>query len=286
MVLALLVLILVLVLVDQRLRSPPWREYPDNSVALVTGGSHGLGKEIVEDLLRRGIRRVLILDRDAPAHLNDQRRFYECDLANAAQVTRCMAQILADLQQEDLVISILINNAGVRFNGPLLETEISSLETGFQVNVFSPLYIAQRVMRQHFENSGTQLYVVTVSLILAALAPANLLVYASSKAALWLAHEALLIEVAAHKNTTRLLLVASGQLDTRMFGDVKPSNQFFAPMISHVDLARRITASVFSGRQGVLYLPFYANFLPAVRCMPYSWQQLARHVSGMDVCIN
>lgn len=271
--------------VDQHFRTPPWSDYPGKAVALVTGGSNGLGKEIVNDLLSRGVWRVLIIDRDAPTELGDHSRFYKCDLGDETQVKQCMARISADLEHEGLFISILINNAGVRSTGPLVETEISSFVHAFQINVFSPLYIAQHVMKKCLEHPGHQLYVVTVSLILATLSPANLLVYASSKAALWLAHEALLVEV-ANNPSIRLLLVAPGQLDTRMFGDVEPSNQFFAPLINHVELARTVTTCVFKGRQGILYLPFYANFLPAVRCLPYSWQKIARRASGMDQCIN
>lgn len=37
----------------------------------------------------------------------------------------------------------------------------------------------------------------------------------------------------------RLLLVTTGQMNTELFKDVKPTKQFIAPVVDHVELAQK-----------------------------------------------
>ncbi len=82
-------------------------------VALVTGGSRGIGQEIAAALHQAGAK-VAVLARDgagaeaAAQRLGDSARGYACDVAQGDQVEAAVAGVERDLGP----IEILVNNAG------------------------------------------------------------------------------------------------------------------------------------------------------------------------------
>ena len=87
-----------------------------NRVAIVTGGSRGIGAMIVEGFLEHGCSRVYITARKAAqcdAAAKELSQFGECisipsDLATQAGVTAFAAEIA----KREPAIDILVNNAG------------------------------------------------------------------------------------------------------------------------------------------------------------------------------
>src|SRR5688572_29695513 len=84
-------------------------------VALVTGGSRGIGKSICERLAADGAR-VAVVARDAARASDvakqlpgDGHKGYACDVADSAAVDALVKQVEADFGSLD----ILVNNAGV-----------------------------------------------------------------------------------------------------------------------------------------------------------------------------
>jgi NAD(P)-dependent dehydrogenase (short-subunit alcohol dehydrogenase family) len=103
-------------------------------VAVVTGGSAGLGLEMARTLARDGFA-VAILGRrnERLRQAADDGRFhpYGCDVADAAAVARVAGRIVADLGRVDL----LVNNAGVIRNGPLTTTSDADIQYQIAVNL-------------------------------------------------------------------------------------------------------------------------------------------------------
>lgn len=269
-----------------------WSKINVNDIALITGGSRGLGLEIVKELiLTKNIGKVIILDLVEPefqftATYEKRLEFIKCDVGNEKTVLTTMYRIINTLNNEGKYISICINNAGIRHNESLLHLPQDRILKIFNVNTMSHIWILRAILNNHILNvhmkkENNRLFIVSVSSILGTLAPKNLSIYSASKAAIIQIHEALTQEV-SYLPLIRLLLVATGQLTTTMFHDVTPPRQFFAPIVNHYDLAKSIVNKIEKGEKGVLCNPLYANFLPLVKCMPIFVQDFCRWISGMD----
>ena len=86
-----------------------------NRTALVTGGTHGIGRAIVERFLTEGAR-VATVAREAPDDLPLEVAFLPFDLADTSGLPELVAAI------ENMVgpLDILVNNAGIWRETPAL----------------------------------------------------------------------------------------------------------------------------------------------------------------------
>src|SRR5690625_959576 len=97
----------------------------ERKVAIVTGGSSGLGKAIAEDFLQQGMK-VVITARNEK-RLNDAQEEMTSisediwaipkDVANKKEIDETVKQVLERWNK----IDILVNNAGVRLETPIEE---------------------------------------------------------------------------------------------------------------------------------------------------------------------
>jgi NAD(P)-dependent dehydrogenase (short-subunit alcohol dehydrogenase family) len=119
-------------------------------IAVVTGAGRGIGKAIAHGLTQAGAR-VAINDIDetsaqtAAQALNT--RAYPADVADPESVQQMIQQIAADFGRLDIVI----NNAGVEYKSPMLETPIAEWQRTLDVNLSAAFYtsqIAGRIMRE------------------------------------------------------------------------------------------------------------------------------------------
>ncbi len=86
----------------------------EGKVAIVTGGSNGIGAAIVARLVAEGAK-VMIADIAPPATLDDYTRFVRTDVGVSSEVEAVVAATLAEWGRLD----VLVNNAGI---GALAET--------------------------------------------------------------------------------------------------------------------------------------------------------------------
>lgn len=263
-----------------------WRGIGSKDIALVTGGAAGLGKEIVQQLLQRGVEKVIVLDKNEVENSDKRVEFLRVDVGNEAELKDALSSILARLSAASRHISICINNAGTRHWESLLNLPEDRIRSIFDVNCLAQIWTLRAVLLHHIERvmeaePGAQIAVVLVSSVLGVLGPRNLLVYSASKAAVTQVHE-LLVQELKHLPSVRLLLVVVGQLATGMFLDVAPSRQFFAPIVSPQKLAEAIVGRINSGETGVVCEPLYTGFLPLVKVMPVVLQDWCRRFSHMD----
>jgi 3-oxoacyl-[acyl-carrier protein] reductase len=124
----------------------------DGSVCLVTGASSGIGAQVARLLTARGAtvaatgRRADLLDALGVAST------HPADFSDPADALR-LADAVLDVHGR---VDVLVNNAGIRVDGPMTEVGLDDLDRSFQVNALSPFVLAGRLAPQMAERrSGT-----------------------------------------------------------------------------------------------------------------------------------
>ncbi|KAI5955229.1 hypothetical protein KGF54_001790 [Candida jiufengensis] len=261
-----------------------WKSLNQSDVALITGGSNGLGLEIAKSLLMRNVT-VFVIDKTPPpekVEKDSNFNYIECDLGDEMDLKVKLSTLIHSLNEENKYISIVINNAGIRDNKSLVNLRFDKVKSLFNVNTIAQVFILQKIVSNHLSyNVNGKLSIVTVSSILGTFAPKNLSVYSATKAAQIMLHESLQQELKQFPKI-RLMLVTTGQMNTELFKDVSAPKQYIAPVVNHVDLAKEITNKIDKGYMGNLSRPFYANFLPGVRTTPLIVQDFCRWFSEID----
>ena len=97
----------------------------DDKVALVTGGSRGIGREIAKGFAQRGARVAIHYNRNLAAARatetslgGDGHIIVQADIAEPASVKRMVEAVVEQMGR----IDILVNNAGIHEERPLAET--------------------------------------------------------------------------------------------------------------------------------------------------------------------
>jgi 3-oxoacyl-[acyl-carrier protein] reductase len=119
-------------------------------VAVVTGGSRGIGHAIAQALARVGSR-VAVLARDvtkareAAAALGDGQRAqgYECDVSDARQVETTVAAVEADFGRIDVVV----NNAGTTRDNLLFRIAEEDWDTVLNTNLKGAFLVTKHAAR-------------------------------------------------------------------------------------------------------------------------------------------
>jgi NAD(P)-dependent dehydrogenase (short-subunit alcohol dehydrogenase family) len=158
-----------------------------NSVVLVTGGSRGIGKALVEGLYARGAAKVYATARDPRTVTNP-------DAVPLALEVTDEASIAAAAEQASDV-TILINNAGIVSGASYLDSPLSEVRRDMEANFYGPLLLT-RAFAPIIERNGGG-HILNVHSALSWFADGG--PYSASKAALW-----------SQSNSLRLLLRPRG----------------------------------------------------------------------------
>jgi gluconate 5-dehydrogenase len=121
-------------------------------VALVTGGSRGLGLQIAEALGEMGARLALTARKQdeldgAVAHLRKlgiEAAAWPCDLGKREQIAPAVDGILAKLGKVD----ILVNNAGATWGAPAEDHPLEAWDKLVNLNLTATFLVSQRVAKK------------------------------------------------------------------------------------------------------------------------------------------
>jgi 3-oxoacyl-[acyl-carrier protein] reductase len=151
-------------------------------VAIVTGASRGVGKELAVYLAKLGYRVVLIARNEAllqqvSRQINEDSgaaTFFCLDVSHSSQVKSCVEQIVHDYGRIDL----LINNAAILKRGTidLADEEIDEL---LSINLNGAIYVAKYVAAQMKKQRNG--YIMNISSLGGKVAASFSGVYAASK---------------------------------------------------------------------------------------------------------
>jgi NAD(P)-dependent dehydrogenase (short-subunit alcohol dehydrogenase family) len=213
----------------------------DGRVALVTGGSRGIGRALAIALARAGARIVLTARSRAACEtvVAEIESFGGDAIAHVGHVDRqedARAAVNAALARWGR-LDTLINNAGTnRDAGPLLESDPNGFDRTFQINLRAPLLWTREAVNAWMGAHGGSIINVAST---AGLRPAPPLgTYAASKAGLI--------------STTRTLARELGPLNVRV-NALAPgviATDFAAPLLSDPLLAEGIASGPALGRVG------------------------------------
>lgn len=129
-------------------------------VAIVTGASRGVGRQVSLDLARRGVKVALVartVDRDAnlPGSLGETARLVEeaggealivqADLSNRADLKRIVDETVACFGGVDILINNAASTVGSVWAKPFLDITFEEWSRDFDVNLHAPFILMQLV---------------------------------------------------------------------------------------------------------------------------------------------
>lgn len=193
-------------------------------VAIVTGGSRGLGKELARELLARRITTVIDA-RDAVAlkAAEEDLRAYGNVVAIPGDVTdKNHAHALVGAARELGRLDLLVNNASTLGAVPLPridELTQQAFRDLYDTNVFAPIHLMQHALPL-MRSSGGPATIVNVTSDAAVEAYAGWGGYGASKAAL--EHVSRIAAAELEGTNVRVLVADPGDMNTQMHRDAIP----------------------------------------------------------------
>jgi len=192
-------------------------------VALVTGGSKGLGHLIVQHLLDGGYRvgaisrtRSDFIDQTLASHPGDF-HWSSVDLGEPD----ALRSYVKDLVKRFGRIDLLVNNAGVLHQELLLTTPHKQVESLIAVNLVAPIILAQACARAMTRTGGGQ--IINISSINAIRGYRGVSVYSAAKAGVDGFSRSLARELGPMN--IRINSVVPGYFDSDMTNDVTDTNR-------------------------------------------------------------
>lgn len=186
-------------------------------VAIVTGGSTGIGKEIALELARRGSTVVIAYIGDEQEAVNVRQQIEElgghseikyCDVTNYVECQALMAFVMEKYDHLD----ILINNAGISHEKSLIKMSPEEFTSVIDVNLTGTFHMTRLAARQMFrQKSGRIINIASTLAFSPILGHAN---YTASKAGVVGLTKAAALELASRGVTVNA--VAPGYIDTGM----------------------------------------------------------------------
>jgi len=177
-------------------------------VALVTGGSRGIGQAVARELAEHG-GRVVIADLVAPeaGAVGD---YVQADITDATEVQRLFEGLLAVHGHLD----ILVNNAGIRRNGPTESMALEDWSAVLDVNL-TAAFLCSAALARHALGRGSGAAIVNIASAAAEVGLPGRAAYCASKAGLVGLTRALAVEWA--DRGIRVNAVGPGFTRTHMY---------------------------------------------------------------------
>ncbi len=187
----------------------------ENKVALVTGGSRGIGRSIALTLAENGAD-VVVASRKLPdleQVAEEIKATGRKGLAIASHVAKAeeSKSLVERVKSEFGRIDILVNNAATNpYMGPLIDAEEWAWDVTMNVNLKGPFLLGQMVARVMMEQGGGNIINIAST---AGFNPSALHIYSVTKAAVIMLTRVMAIEWG--KDNIRVNAIAPGLIKTR-----------------------------------------------------------------------
>jgi 3-oxoacyl-[acyl-carrier protein] reductase len=217
---------------------------------LVTGGSNGIGKAIIERLSADGFL-TLNLDLAEPLHLSLGETWIQADLCD----TEALHALMQTLCQQYKVLRV-VNNAGMIQPNPVEETSIESVRAVARLNLEAPLIITQALLPAMKEAGFGRIVNISSR---AALGKTLRTAYAASKAGLLGMTRTWALELAAHGITVNA--IGPGPIATELFMKGNPADSERTQQILRTIPVQRLGTPEDVAHGAVMFLHDRAGFI-------------------------
>jgi len=206
-------------------------------VALVTGGTSGIGKALVEAFAREGAR-VHFFGRNGEAgrqiedeveqQCGNRPHFHSVDLSHPTQLQEALERLLVAEPELELIV----NNAGVTHDNLLMRMKDSEWHDVFKVNLDPLFYICRAVVRLLMKRRRGK--IINVSSVVGLTGNAGQVNYAATKAGVIGFTKALAKELAGRGICVNC--IAPGFIETPMTAALTPQQR--EAILTQIPLAR------------------------------------------------
>ena len=216
-----------------------------SKIALVTGGSRGLGRDMVINLAKKGLDVVLTYKNDQQAaskvvaeieNIGHKALALPLDVSDYQQYTALFENELASKLQEHFnttKFDYLINNAGTGLSKTFMETRISEFHDQFKIHLEAGYFLTQQALGHMNDHGG----IVNISSGLTRIIYPGHSAYAALKSALETLTKYQAKELGDRK--IRVNIVAPGAIETDFNGGfVRDNQQVNADIASSTALGR------------------------------------------------
>lgn len=209
---------------------------------LITGGSSGIGLAVASRFLGEGDQ-VMITGRNASALEKARRQLGSSPRllidVGALEDYRTTRRLDERIRNEMGRIDVLVNNAGIAFGAPFLESTRQNWEQHFAVNLIATVILSQACAQIMIEKRSGGI-IINTSSIDGVVPEDGLAAYSASKAALNSLTKSMAIELAEH--SIRVFGVSPGWIRTPIYekaGD-EPSEieRYFQQVLERVPMGR------------------------------------------------
>jgi len=174
-------------------------------IAVITGGSSGIGKAIVENLAKQDYE---VINADIRRDVGSAAHYLECDVTNANHIARLYDFVTKKIGTPD----VLISNAGQGIHEKIGEGDPEKWARIIDINFIGAMRFVRSFLPDMLQMSTGSIFFISSTAAKQPYAYGG--IYSASKAALNMAAKTLQLEV---EGKLRIGLVAPGVVDTAFF---------------------------------------------------------------------
>jgi NAD(P)-dependent dehydrogenase (short-subunit alcohol dehydrogenase family) len=210
----------------------------DGKVAVITGASQGIGRDMAKLLGHAGAKVALVArNKEKLRALADEMKgegidtmFYPCDITKVDHISEMMNEVYNHFGQ----IDILINNAGINIPKPVDEVTEKDWDTVLDLNLKSAFFCCQAAGKyMKDQNKGK---IINISSQMAQVGYFNRAAYCSSKGGVMQLTRSLAIEWSSHQINVNS--IAPTFIETPMTEKMFDDPNFKSEVLSRIPLGR------------------------------------------------
>ena len=197
-------------------------EYVSKKVALVTGGSRGIGKSVVKNLIKNGYRVAFTYNKSEDQSMKMINEINKDGLLNAIALEvdirdyESIKNAVKTVMSVFGSIDVLVNNAGIADYNLLIDTDLNNWNNVINVNLDSVFKFCHEIVPLMLSNGGS---IINISSVWGIYGGSGEVAYSASKAGIIGLTKALSKEVG--KNNIRVNAIAPGVINTDMCKDIE-----------------------------------------------------------------